>query len=501
MRLVRLYSVGHTLAVQALRSAEQDLRAYLASYGPLDVRAAPRGVVFDFSAQACEDDVLEDLRRALDAAGVDGLRFLPDLTASDLEALVDALALPRAALERAGGLGRHLLDRGVRAVGTLPPAPAAPDPQEALLRALRDHPEQVPARLAGAAGSDPSAAAEVLQAADAGLAAWPRAARDLARARLAEAVLRLDEPLRTTLCRLVVDRLSDPWAASVAIHWPAVLVEALCGPDLSGRLRALHRGPAEGPLPQAPPPADPEAARAALESAVGRVHAVSRLVEAMAFLDAPQVSEALGAVEDVLHGAAADGDADAVARILMDLDRLSRRLPDGRADQVRQALGRMMSVDLRETLADRAAEISGDHPLRRLLVAAPEAIPVLLELLADEERLAVRRRLVSLLAEAARDHLPVLGEHLADPRWYVARNVVTALAWTKDPRAVPYLRAALHHADPRVRAEGLAGLASLATPEARQALQEAARHPDPATRDAAVRWLRALGGGGDAHTG
>ncbi|MDQ7819874.1 MAG: HEAT repeat domain-containing protein [Armatimonadota bacterium] len=504
VRAARLYSVGHDLTIRLLRSAGQALRAYLDAHGPLDLRVAPRGVAFDFAPQACEDDVVADLGRALDLAGVDGLRFLPDVTDADLEALADALAMPRSALERAGGLGRLLAGRGVRGVSARGPAPSAPagDPVEDLLRAVRERPDEVPARLVRL-GPDPLVAAEMLRRADARVAAWPPAQRDQARGILADALLKLDDPLRAALGRVVADHLADPWAASVAARWPAVVAGSLLADvaDLPGRLRALHRGPFGGPLPDAPPPADAEAARAALEAGVGRSRAAARLVDALPHLDAAQVAEALGVVEQVLHDAAAEGDTDAVVRILAALDRVSRRLPDARADQVRQALGRLMSVEVREVLAAGAADLPADHPLRGLLAGAPEAIPVLLELLADEERLAVRRRLVALLAEAARDRLPALAEHLSDPRWYVARNVVTALAWTADPRAVPYLRAALHHGDLRVRAEALAGLASLGTPEARGALQEATRHPDPATREAAGRWLAALGGGGDGRSG
>jgi hypothetical protein len=505
VRLGRLYSVGHTLVADAIQSAQQALRAYLDAYGSLDVRATPQGVVFDFSPQACDDEVVADFRRAVDAAGVDGLRVLSDLSASDLEVVVEALALPRAALERAGGLARLLAARGVGTVLALRPPvpPAAPaDPVWGVLQALQAHPDQVPASLTAAVGPDPSVADAVLQAVDAAVAAWPAPVRDRAWALVAQAVLALDEPLRAGVCRVVVDRLDEPWAVSLAVRWPSVLAQALVPDqaDLSGRLRALHRAPADSPLPQVSALPDTEAARAALQSGVSRTRAAVALVGVVEKLDAARVAEVLTEVEQAAREAAHDGDADAVVRILVELDRLSRRLADGRADHVRQALGRIMSVDLREVLAARSADVLND-PVRRLVTSAPEAIPVLLELLADEERLTVRRSLVAVLAEAAAGHLAVLGEHLSDPRWYVARNVVTALGWTGDPAAVPYLKAAVHHPDLRVRAEALAALAELDTPEARQVLQEATRHPDPQTRDAATRWLRARHGDRDAHPG
>ena len=120
-----------------------------------------------------------------------------------------------------------------------------------------------------------------------------------------------------------------------------------------------------------------------------------------------------------------------------------------------------------------------------------EAVPVLLELLADEARLHERRQLVTLLAVLARDQPALLGTHLTDPRWYVARNVVTALAEMGTPALVPYAKTALQHADLRVRKEAIAALGTLGTPEARATLTDVLRHPDAETRASAANWLNA----------
>ena len=118
---------------------------------------------------------------------------------------------------------------------------------------------------------------------------------------------------------------------------------------------------------------------------------------------------------------------------------------------------------------------------------------LLLDLLADEEQMAVRRQMVALLSVLARGRLSLLAAHIADPRWYVARNVATAMGQMRDPVAVPYLKSALQHQDLRVRKEALAALSAVGTPEAVAVLTQAQHHPDAATRAAASHWLKAGG--------
>jgi HEAT repeat protein len=152
----------------------------------------------------------------------------------------------------------------------------------------------------------------------------------------------------------------------------------------------------------------------------------------------------------------------------------------------------MLSTAVRDLVARTLPQITDQrHPLRQALEAAPaEAVPLLLELLANEDRLHVRRGIVSLLAALAREHVPLLAEHLSDPRWFVARNVVTTLGEMRNPALIPYFKAALQYNDLRVRKEALAALAGLGTAEALAALAEALRHPDAETRAAAAAGAR-----------
>ncbi|NLE74177.1 MAG: hypothetical protein GX604_06085 [Actinobacteria bacterium] len=92
----------------------------------------------------------------------------------------------------------------------------------------------------------------------------------------------------------------------------------------------------------------------------------------------------------------------------------------------------------------------------------PILLPVLLDLLADEEDRAVRRSLLAILT--ARRDLPsrFIVSHLDDHRWYVVRNMVQLLAVSPDARPDLHLRATVHHPDERVRKEVIRTLERMA---------------------------------------
>lgn len=511
LRAHRLYSAGHALAQQGLLAAQDALRAYVDAHGPLTCTPSGRGVLFDFSPQPQEDDALAELSRLLAAAKSGSIRFLAGVTAEQIAALVETLLLPQPALDRAGGAGRALRERGVQAIaledlGAHPPARRPAPGLDPLLDVLRTSPDRLTAHLQEASGGHAGEAVRLLRVLDRMVAAWPPAERDTAWTRLAEAVVATAPPLQAPLCRAITAALSEPWAASIAARWPPVLIAGIVtaesgGPaeasqNLAESLRALHR---HAPIIRVPDAAPVDAAtRASAKDAlvaVGDValkpYAAARFLNALALLDAARFGEGLRLIERDSVAAVEAEDVDTVARVLTGLAVFAHRLPDARAEMARTALHHLLSTTARGLVARTVAETAdARQPLREVLAAAPEeAVPLLLEVLADEERMPIRRRIVSLLTVLARNQIPLLAEHLSDPRWYVARNVVTALAEIGDPALVPYMKAALRHPDLRVRKEALAALGSLGTPEAIAILEDAVRHPDPQTRAAATHWL------------
>jgi hypothetical protein len=512
LRAHRLYAAGHATTQQALLDAQNALRAYVSAYGSLRCTVATRGVVFDFSSRGHDDDVLGELSRALAAAQTTSITFLTGVSADQIAALVEILHLPRPALDKRGA-SRLLRERGVHAIA-LDALVAATGPRsdlgDLLLQTLQTAPDRLALRLQEIAGEDAHEAARALTEVDRTIASWPLEQRNIAWTQLATAVASATPRLRAPLVGTILQAQQEPWAASLASRWPpgliAELVVGQSGPSgssadaIAASLRDLHHGvpvvrpPSVGPVE----PASQAAARASLlavSDVVLTPYAMARFLNVLPRLDAARFAEGLRMVERDAVAAVEAEDINTVARGLIGLAVLAQRLPDARGELARVTLHHLLTTAVRDLVAKAMAEIADEHhPLREALAAAPEeAVLLLLDLLADEERMPVRRQIVTLLSILAHGQLSVLGAHVADPRWYVARNVATAMAQMRDPATVRYLKSALQHQDVRVRKEALAALSAVGTPEAINVLTEAQRHPDAATRAAASHWLKAGG--------
>jgi hypothetical protein len=512
LRAHRLYAAGHASTQQALLDAQNALRAYVSAYGSLRCTVATHGIAFDFASRSHDDDVLGELSRALAAAQTTSITFLAGVSADQIAALVEILHLPRPALDKRGGASRLLRERGVHAIAldAVPAAAPRSDLGDLLLQTLQTSPEKLALRLQEIAGEDAREAARALAEVDRTIASWPVEQRDIAWTQLATAVASATPRLRAPLVGAILQARQEPWAASLASRWPpgliAELVVGQTGPSISSveaiaaSVRDLHRGvpavrpPGVGPVE----PASQATAREAL-LAVGDVvltpYAMARFLNVLPRLDAAQFAEGLRMVERDAVAAVEAEDINTVARVLIGLAVLAQRLPDARGELARLTLHHLLTTAVRDLVAKAVPEIADEHhPLREALAAAPEeAVLLLLDLLADEERMPVRRQIVTLLSTLAHGQLSVLAAHVADPRWYVARNVVTAMAQMRDPASARYLKSALQHQDVRVRKEALAALSAVGTPEAIRVLTEAQRHPDAVTRAAASHWLKAGG--------
>ena len=123
------------------------------------------------------------------------------------------------------------------------------------------------------------------------------------------------------------------------------------------------------------------------------------------------------------------------------------------------------------------------------------ALEPLLESLADEPDMAVRKSLVDLLSTMARDHVVQLGACVSDSRWYFVRNVVAILASTKSSAVLLYLERTLRHPDARVRRETIRGLSSINDRLATDMLIASLADEDAQNVQLAARYL----GESDAH--
>lgn len=127
---------------------------------------------------------------------------------------------------------------------------------------------------------------------------------------------------------------------------------------------------------------------------------------------------------------------------------------------------------------------------RRLLTSlGPLAIDPLLEQLAEEQDMAVRKSLVELLSEMAPSYLSEVGAHVSDSRWYVVRNVVNILASTHSSAMLPYLERTLRHHEVRVRRETIRALSGVNDRVAHAMLVHALSDEDAQNVSLAARYL------------
>jgi hypothetical protein len=123
----------------------------------------------------------------------------------------------------------------------------------------------------------------------------------------------------------------------------------------------------------------------------------------------------------------------------------------------------------------------------------PVAIKPLLEEMAEEPDMAVRRALVALLSGLAPGHEQEFSTQLKDPRWYVVRNVVSILGSTRSSAALPALTRTLRHAEPRVRRETIRGLAGIPDRRATELIVSALTDEDAQNVRLAARQLGMVG--------
>ncbi|MBI2972262.1 MAG: HEAT repeat domain-containing protein [Armatimonadetes bacterium] len=505
---VRLYSAGHLLARKGIDQAVTVLKSYADRFGPLTLAMTPRGVVVEFSAQPIEDDLVHEFVRALRAGFVRTVQILGGISARDLGEFLRILPLPQQQIRASGGVSRLLREQGVASLvvedlgEAAVEAPAAG--ARALMQAIRAGPDAVGVQLLSLSGGDHDVAVRLIKDLDRLLSIRPAADQQAAHQVLAQALLGTTRFHRAVAIE-VIRALDEPFAISIAARWPAVMVEdlaAAAGSDRSGGremvVRALGEVRAQPRREQIPVDAvarpEIQRTRALLQTfgAGGHRHALARLIDTLPLLDDRKFEACLHAVEREF---AEMEQVDDQVSMLADLAALSRRMEGARAELARSALHRILTTQVRDRLAlalGRAVE--PHHPLATLIREAPdEAALLLLEFVAEESRLSVRREIVDQLQALARGRIQLLAAHLVDPRWYIARNVVTVLGATGQPEAAPYLRAALSHADVHVRKEALHALAQIRTTEAVGLMAQALAHSDPQTQQAAAHWLGMTG--------
>jgi len=121
----------------------------------------------------------------------------------------------------------------------------------------------------------------------------------------------------------------------------------------------------------------------------------------------------------------------------------------------------------------------GREEIHGVLVALEErSVGPLLQALAEEEDLLVRKAIVEIVTRIGRVAVPTILENMADSRWYMVRNMITVLGSLGMPDLAPHVAATLSHPDLRVKKEAIKALSRIPHPSAVTSLCELCFFPE-----------------------
>ena len=121
----------------------------------------------------------------------------------------------------------------------------------------------------------------------------------------------------------------------------------------------------------------------------------------------------------------------------------------------------------------------GREEIDGVLVALEErSVGPLLQALAEEEDLLVRKAIVEIVTRIGRIAVPTILENLDDSRWYMVRNMIAVLGSLGMPDLAPHVAATLSHHDLRVKKEAIKALSRIPHPSAVTALCELCFFPE-----------------------
>ncbi|MBE0607622.1 MAG: HEAT repeat domain-containing protein [Deltaproteobacteria bacterium] len=121
----------------------------------------------------------------------------------------------------------------------------------------------------------------------------------------------------------------------------------------------------------------------------------------------------------------------------------------------------------------------GGQETHAVLVALEErSVGPLLQALAEEEDLLVRKAIVEIVTRIGRIAIPTILENLTDSRWYMVRNLITILGALGMPDLAPHVAATLSHPDLRVKKEAIKALSKIPHPSSVTALCELCFFPE-----------------------
>lgn len=95
-----------------------------------------------------------------------------------------------------------------------------------------------------------------------------------------------------------------------------------------------------------------------------------------------------------------------------------------------------------------------------------DVVPFLIDRLAEERDMIVRKSINMALVEVGRDNLDCLIRGLNHEKWYLVRNIILVLGEIGDQKALPHLERMLNHEEIKVRAEAIKAISNIAGSDA-----------------------------------
>lgn len=296
-----------------------------------------------------------------------------------------------------------------------------------------------------------------------------------------ELLLLEGEPVPEAIQRMLF-QLASP-EASQTMNLPSELI--LRARQLLARLPLEAEFPAQLPTPplRLPQgwPSQPWARElsASLTQEEVRAHLVRALGEMLTLWPGHEAGEAAASYSGKLFVEAVQEADYPTAQRLAPLVGSSRNL-QRQEKNIQEAVAATVAA---MAVADRQAHAS----LAALLAGLGEqALPAILEALAQEERLVVRKRLLEVVLRYGSHAIPYLRSRLEDDRWYVVRNAIFLLRRLDDRATVPVLKGLLPGCRPQVAEEIFKTLVAFQDPEWLPILRKELASENDERRKAAV---------------
>ena len=532
---VRLYPASSPLREQPIERFAEAARNATSARGPIQYRVDRKRFIVEETAIGESVPQVAALAETLHALQVGQLIVAPDVTATETARFLEIIGGDAKATRASGGARNALLDNGVRNIAVVEVTLRTSTEPGILGLDLTTAPlDDLAREITAAVAAWASDASEGRVATDAVGIAIDRlepAARDLAMQRCAEALLYLDEDVRTRILSAALSKDGDgnrmQGMLDIIAHMPPSALarllrltaeragrddDAILGivdfpPEIAAELAALLRPAAQSEHDRGIPPEadvsgiveevagadeeDFEHIAALVAATTTNSAAVRALTTTVAVAREHKTPEAVRAIAEAVPAAVAAGAFDEVADAAGLLTDLAAEPELGGAVQAARQV--LIAPELLRECVRRLMEAPESPGPRTLLEAVGTAGAEAFLAGYVEASQVQRADLVPAAGLMATSIAPVAGRILRSGDPDAAIAVVDLLGRVHVRRLLPTMAIALEHLDGHVREAAVVAIAEDRWPESLEVLEQALTHWDPGVRRCAAREIGRAG--------